>query len=373
MPSKENKTLVATVLANGSCFVQRPGKTGRSIRSRTLGQVTAFDAAMEDIGLAIDHMVIAGRDWADRGPDERQRALNRLRDAGYDLLTILAHEKDRDGFVKELLKTDYVQAGGERNVPWEFLYLGSREEPAVLQNFLGAHAAVGFPGDRQDVPGWLGQTTSLRSDNRYAIRPPGQPLISGLAEDHTLDSAMTKAEAMVLAKWGLSPITLKPLRGARVGALDAFSAFLSDAIDLVHFNCHAQAGGRNKPSQITLTDEFPIKETEIVGLAIEIDAIVVLNCCHGIALRRDTRDTVATAFADRGVRAIIGPTNEVADDFATLWADHFYAALVDGEAVGQAVLSARQSLFALPNANPLALLYAFIGEHDARLAQELAA
>ncbi len=59
----------------------------------------------------------------------------------------------------------------------------------------------------------------------------------------------------------------------------------------MHFNCHAQAGGRNQPSQITLTDEFPIKETEIVGLAIEIDAIVVLNCCHGIALRRDTRLT----------------------------------------------------------------------------------
>ncbi len=176
-------------LPTGSCFVRRGlGRPGAPFDRAHWARATAFDAAMEDIGLAIDHMVIAGRDWADRGQDERQRALNRLRDAGYDLLTILAHEKDRDGFVKELLKTDYVQAAGERNVPWEFLYLGSRQEPAVLQNFLGAHAAVGFPGDRQDVPGWLGQTTSLRSDNRYAIRPPGQPLISGLAEDHTLDS-----------------------------------------------------------------------------------------------------------------------------------------------------------------------------------------
>ncbi len=33
---------------------------------------------------------------------------------------------------------------------------------------------------------------------------------------------MTKAEAMVLAKWGMSPITLKPLRGARVGAFGCF-------------------------------------------------------------------------------------------------------------------------------------------------------
>jgi len=371
MSRRDPSTLIATVLANGRCFVQKIGRTA-TVRTRQNVDSVDFEAAMEDVGLAIRRMIVAGQDWADRGHDERQRTLDRLRDAGFDLLTTIAHEDNRVGFVEALRNTRYMQVAGERNIPWEFLYLGSRDKPASLENFFGAQAVVGHPIDRQDVPK-LGAANSLRQDSVFARRPAGQPLISGLAEDLTLDSAKSAAEAAVLTNRGLAPIRLGPLHPPRRAALDTFGSFLNEATDLVHFNCHAIAGSRVRPSAISVTDSFTINETEIADLSIEIDAVVVLNCCHGIALRRDTRDTVATAFAGRGVRAVVGPTNEVADDYATVWADHFYGAFLSGQPVGAAILSARQALFTAPGANPMALLYAFVGEYDASLEEERAA
>jgi hypothetical protein len=373
MTFDQASVLVAHVMSDGRCFFHRPGNT-KGIPTRRVGDTAdQFDKAMDVMGSAIRHLTVAGEDWALRGPDERTRAINRLRDAGYDLLTVIAGEQHRARFVSELRKTRFLQGGGERNVPWEFLYLGSREEPAELNNFFGANAAVGHPWDQEDDSSKLNQVRPLQNETPYSERPPGQPLISGLAEDRSLDSAKYGLEATMLLRRGLSPIRLQTLRGARKLALANFQSFLESAADLIHFNCHARAGTTTKTGSLVVTDEFQIDREEIAGLAISLDAVVVLNCCHGLTLRRDTRGSIASAFAGRGVRAVVGPTNVVADDFATLWADHFYHALLTGEPVSAAILSARKELFAQPDANPMALLYAFIGEYDAKLEQERAA
>lgn len=78
--------------------------------------------------------------------------------------------------------------------------------------------------------------------------------------------------------------------------------------------------------------------------------LTVFNSCEGA--RADSNDPfagIAQSVLQKGVPAVVAMQFEIRDDAAILFSRAFYTALADGQAVDEAVSSARRAIFGAPN------------------------
>ncbi len=143
-----------------------------------------------------------------------------------------------------------------------------------------------------------------------------------------------------------------------------------DAQHLAHFNSHAvpsdERDSRIK-GKLFVSNEYELDEVRIDATQMCPGIIVVLNCCFGHTMRHTDDDFTADRILKPNVRAVVATTAAIHDRYATRWARCFYEALFDGQTVAASIVSARHQLLGEPNANPSALLYAYLGEFDAKL------
>ncbi len=316
--------------------------------------------AVSETALAISELCDATVDWELRGDDEKDAAIRRLRDAGLALFENVCEPEKRDELKALLRETIYLNSQSEPNIPWEFLYLGDGGGEPDINDFLGASAVVGRSWDRTAEKGKRLKEGAGRTLGKTTHSP------IGVAQDATLDSARSGEEARIFVSLGVAFRELDRL----VDELDIakLEDFLLKSEALTHFNGHAKEedAKAGTPNTLYVTDQFPITQAALSDLSIWPKSIIVLNTCHGMTLRHDAEDTIATAFAHRSVAAVVATTGRIGDEYATRWATHFYEALFRGQYVGEAIRIARQQMFE-ESGNPSALLYAFIGSYTARL------
>jgi hypothetical protein len=330
----------------------------------------------EDLQSAIDHLKgLLGQcpgicvDWDLRGPGEQEAHLDALRRAGRRLLDELASGGDGEEFLARLPNATLLIARTGRHIPWEFLYHGSLEGPVDIQQFVGAHAVVGRPYDSQRRGGATGGASVTKQSDFNRRRPSSrQPF--GIAEDHRLHSADVGSERGVFSTLGLGIKVLGPL-AVGIPGLEKLKEFVETSNVLTHFNSHAEDfldkdGVRH--AAIFVTDCFRIDLNNIQDLPMCEQSIVFLNCCKGMTLSFAKQKHVAGEFASRRVSAVIATTGEIPDAYATAWARAFYRSLGAGHSIADSILQARQEMLK-QDRNPMALLYAFIGQHDASLAE----
>lgn len=349
---------------DGDMCYSRPGHTRQSpdlvIDTRKL------NAAIHLLSGAISQWIVASTDWEYRGDDEREPALQALRSAG--IAAFKALEGDKPGVLRYYLAdVTYLESRVRReHIPWEFLYLGDAEGPVDLTLFLGHQLVVGrtVVSVMPNNPLAPANDPTIRTLNLYP--PTLDGLVVGVAEDQTLDSARTGAERDIFTDNGVTIDVLPTIYSPR--QFHKVESFVENSPYLTHFNCHAtpEQPRAGLPCALRVTESYHIPRTSVDALPLCEESIIVLNCCNGHTLEHSARDTLAVAFAQRGVAAVVASTERLVDDHATLWARHFYKRMFAGEAVGPALLAARREVIAITK-NPACLVYGFLGCHSAKL------
>jgi CHAT domain len=95
--------------------------------------------------------------------------------------------------------------------------------------------------------------------------------------------------------------------------------------------------------------------------------LVFLNACGTSVPQLADRTSFTTFLLEEGFRGVLGTFCDISDVVAAHFAVVFYAALLDGKTVGEAMYEARWHLMDV-HGNPLGLFYTFYGNVDLKLA-----
>jgi hypothetical protein len=98
--------------------------------------------------------------------------------------------------------------------------------------------------------------------------------------------------------------------------------------------------------------------------------LVFLNACDSANMSPRFYDGFVPFFLSRGARGVVGTEVKTPALFAVEWAQAVIDRLLDGDAIGEAMLRARRQ-FLEAHRNPLGLLYAMYCDADTRVAPPL--
>jgi hypothetical protein len=94
--------------------------------------------------------------------------------------------------------------------------------------------------------------------------------------------------------------------------------------------------------------------------------MVILNMCESAQVTPSLRDSFVDFFLDRGARSVIGTECPMTVEFADVFSESLFRALLMGRSIGNALLDARRDF--LRRNNPLALAYTLFGSASAAFA-----
>ncbi|WP_436536121.1 CHAT domain-containing protein [Actinoplanes sp. HUAS TT8] len=103
------------------------------------------------------------------------------------------------------------------------------------------------------------------------------------------------------------------------------------------------------------------QRTQDRGVSAASRSLVVVNACGSAKVDQHTRRSFPEWFLNNRHRGFVGTEVDVPDSVAAVFAEEFYAALLQRIPLGEAVVQARRRLF-LRWQNPLGLLYACYGD-----------
>lgn len=332
--------------------------------------------AIASLRQAIEDFALLADDWELRGGDEKEYQLKRLAEEGHHLFQTLLAGVDRKNDLRRIFAAaDYIQAIDDQYIPWEFVYLEDLDKPVSLQHFVGAKTVVGRPFQREGETARANRDVSLFGQSPFASTAHQFPSC-GLAQDNRLRSTRLGLEKAGLISCGLSVFDLDELDEigkSRPWCIDKLRDFADAARLLMHFNCHASSpkpGASDKGPTLFVSRKFGLKTEEIGALPIRANSIVFLNCCDGMAIEWHPKTSLASAFAKKNIAAVVSTTARIPDLYATRWAKEFYAALLNGCSVGQAIAATKAAMLARDK-NPAAFFYAIMGKYDACIRSEL--
>lgn len=235
-------------------------------------------------------------------------------------------------------------------VPWEVLRLGDTH-PA-----LGAGMSRRYQSEALTVARW-------RDDGAT-----GGPLRLLLVVDPTRDLPGAAAEGSVLQ--GLlreRGVALDVLQGKAATRAHVLAALASGHFDVLHFAGHAFFDPKNPGTGgLVCADKQVLHSADLEALT-SLPALVFCNACESARVRRrspvatqvGTRSTrarqqrsmtgVAEGFLSGGVASFLGTHWPVGDEAALAFSRTLYEALLQGDALGDAVLAARRRVAALPS------------------------
>ena len=231
-------------------------------------------------------------------------------------------------------------------VPWEVLRV-STTHPA-----LGAGLSRRYASDALSVARWR--------DDRGA----SDPLRVLLIVDPTLDLPGATAEGEALQQLlGRKSVTLDVLTGRDATRARIVAALGTGAFDVLHFAGHAFFDAR-EPEQggLLCAGKEVLRGADLASLG-NLPALVFCNACEAARVRkrirasasparqfglRRTMTGIAEAFLTGGVANFLGTHWPVGDDSAFAFSQSLYGSLLTGDRLGDAVLTARRRLEAIP-------------------------
>ena len=232
-------------------------------------------------------------------------------------------------------------------VPWEVLRVGTTH-PA-----LGAGLSRRYASDALSVARW-------RDDHGAS-----DPLRVLLIVDPTLDLPGAAAEGEALKQLlGRKSVTLDVLAGRDATRARIVAALGTGAFDVLHFAGHAFFDAR-EPAQggLLCAGKEVLRGADLASLG-NLPALVFCNACEAARVRKRTRARasparqfgmrrtmtgIAEAFLTGGVANFLGTHWPVGDDAAFAFSQSLYGSLLTGDRLGDAVLTARRRLEAMPS------------------------
>ncbi|BBH70731.1 hypothetical protein ACTI_74160 [Actinoplanes sp. OR16] len=147
------------------------------------------------------------------------------------------------------------------------------------------------------------------------------------------------------------------------------------AAQIQHFACHfvtenrtdsgyalriGSPGHRHDISLAAIRSGYATR-TQQHGVSTESRALIVVNACGSAKVDSGSHRSFARYFLKNRHRGFVGTEADVPDPVAAAFAERFYANLLQGRPLGEAVVRARRELFQLWH-NPLGLLYVCYGD-----------
>jgi len=229
-------------------------------------------------------------------------------------------------------------------IPWETLRLHGHS-PA-----LEAGISRRYMADNLSVAKWLEQRRhGDRIDLLLVVNPTGD-----------LDGAEEEGERVGKLFGTQSRVRVTELRGDQASKKVLLKAFSSGSYDVVHYAGHAYFDAANpQRSGIVCAGGERLRGEELASLG-NLPTLVFFNACEAARIRRASDDSVpdikrriqtsaglAEAFLRGGVANYVGTYWPVGDDPALAFAECFYTSLLEGTAIGDALLQARKRVAAL--------------------------
>jgi pimeloyl-ACP methyl ester carboxylesterase len=229
-------------------------------------------------------------------------------------------------------------------IPWETLRLHGHS-PA-----LEAGMSRRYMADNLSVAKWLEQRRhGDRIDLLLVVNPTGD-----------LDGAEEEGERVGKLFGTQSRVRVTELRGDQASKKVLLKAFSSGSYDVVHYAGHAYFDAANpQRSGIVCAGGERLRGEELASLG-NLPTLVFFNACEAARIRRASDDSVpdikrriqtsaglAEAFLRGGVANYVGTYWPVGDDPALAFAECFYTSLLEGTAIGDALLQARKRVAAL--------------------------
>jgi len=171
---------------------------------------------------------------------------------------------------------------------------------------------------------------------------------------------------------------LKTILGGKkseVGNVSDLLGVLEKAkFNLLHFACHNLLGGNDYPGPYILLGEDRFEPDFLgtfTGKYKQSPPFVFMNVCRSDGGSPGYTSIInwADSFLRTGAGAFIGTLWEVRDETATLFAEHFYQALVSGASLGEAMKLARDAIRDKLD-DPTWLAYTLYGDPKATLSRE---
>jgi len=231
-------------------------------------------------------------------------------------------------------------------VPWEVLRVGATH-PA-----LGAGLSRRYTSDALSVARW-------RDDHDAS-----DPLRVLLIVDPTGDLSGAAAEGEALRQLlGRRSVTLDVLSGRDATRTRIVAALGTGAFDVLHFAGHAFFdAGEPEQGGLLCAGKEVLRGADLASLG-NLPALVFCNACEAARVRKRTRVSasparqfglrrtmtgIAEAFLTGGVANFLGTHWPVGDDSAFAFSQSLYGSLLTGDRLGDAVLTARRRLEAIP-------------------------
>jgi hypothetical protein len=258
------------------------------------------------------------------------------------LVQSLAKITDQSGL---RIRLRLQEAAELSELPWEFLY--DRDNGRFLVQSVYTPVVRYLEFRESIIP--LKVTLPLRILCVISNPIDITPTLNVEEERRRLERALKGLtdQGLVKIDW-LEQATLNGLRQAlRKGVYHVF-----------HFIGHGGFDRRAEQGVIVLTDEYGRRQevgAETLGALLHDHCslrLAVLNACEGA--RSTTADPFAGTAANlvrQGIPAVVAMQFEISDRAACTFADEFYAALAQGDAVDAAQAEARKALLCMPGDN----------------------
>ncbi len=242
--------------------------------------------------------------------------------------------------------TAVLLATNDTNLPWELLHDG--------HDFLALKYAIG----RQLLtPTPPNQQTTLDKSNEmrflFITNPTGE-LEEADKEVYKLIDLCDRAPENIAAR---------QISHSRANKAVILAAFGSGQYDFIHYSGHAT------PNGLCLADGL-LSFAELTQV-LSGQPCVFLNGCQSAAEERTPQtlpfsglnvQNLATAFIMHGARLFIGALWELFDVSSREFAEKFYALILNGIAVGEALRQSRKALYAARPNDPLWASYVLYGD-----------
>lgn len=243
----------------------------------------------------------------------------------------------------ELVLTSMIPWIAEK--PWEFAYDRTRrsflatEEVVFVRNALAA-----VPAER--VPPQHGPLSILVA----AAQPVGFGHLSVEQEGEVIGRGFE-----LLVRMGLAVVQTLP----RVTPGSLLSKLSTERFDIVHFIGHGAFDDVTGVGSLVFEDSdggsllVPERSLREIFCGRGIKLVFLNSCQSGSGGRADFNKGVAQALVSRGLPAVVANQYPVLDSSATSFAQHFYWALAQGMAIGQAAREARIAVNASMQGDPI--------------------
>jgi hypothetical protein len=291
--------------------------------------------------------------------------LDRLARRGNDAFNrVFPNAEDREYLIGALGRVGNANLEISSNgffLPWELIYEPYDGSGVKLENFWGFRYNIG----RVLTDARQRESPLLTISGLPRIAVFANPELPFVAEQEVpFFQTLERDRRISLYDW-LN--TAHPERDASPRAT-FFEYCRSHENDVAHFACHAVVEKNSRDSYIALSSRLRVRLQDMTVEKYQLmgSPFVVVNAC-GTSIRDPSKTSdFVREFMLSGGRGVVATECDVPDLFASVFIQHFYARLLEGEPFVRALLEARHYFLKTHN-NPLGLLYSAYLPFEARL------